>query len=86
MSLTISCSRGVSGSVRAGSPRRARSRRLQARLARHRDVQDRQVDRVREHAHDGFGAVAGLGDNVEIGLLVEHQHQTAQNDRVVVGD
>ena len=35
---------------------------------------------------DGLGAVAGLGDDLEVGLGVEHHPQPAADERVVVGE
>ena len=40
----------------------------------------------RERVLDGLVAVGGLGDDLEIGLGVEHHPQPAQDDRMVVGD
>ena len=41
---------------------------------------------VAERLLDGLVAVAGLGDDLEVGLGVEDDAQPAQDDRVVVGD
>ena len=54
--------------------------------ARHRDVEDRQVDVLGESPLDRFGSVARLPDDLEVGLLVEHPHQPAEHDGMVVGD
>ena len=35
---------------------------------------------------DGLGAVAGLGDDLEVGRCVEHEAQAVADDRVVVGE
>ena len=37
-------------------------------------------------AVDGLRSVAGLRDDLEVGLLVEHEAEPAQDDRVVVGE
>ena len=62
------------------------TRGLQSRLARHRDVEDRQMDVLGECPLDGLVAVGRLGDDLEVGLGVEHHAQSAQDDRMVVGD
>src|SRR4051794_17432310 len=58
----------------------------QAAHARHRDVEDREVDVVLERALDRLGAVAGLGDDPQVGLRVEDEPQAATHDDVVVGE
>ena len=40
----------------------------------------------RKRLLDGLVAVAGFGDHFEIGLGVQNDPQTAQDDRVIVGD
>ena len=59
---------------------------LEARPARHRDVEDREVDRGVGCALHRFGAVARLRDDLEVGLAVDHQPQPAADHGVVVGD
>jgi hypothetical protein len=44
---------------------------LQAGLAGHADVEDREVDGLVEGLFDGFGAVGGFGDDSEVRLVVE---------------
>ena len=39
-----------------------------------------------ERLLDGLVAVGRLGDDLEVGLGVEHHSQSAQDDRMVVGD
>ena len=41
---------------------------------------------VLERLLDGLVAVAGFGDDLQVGLGVEDDAQAAQDDRVVVGD
>ena len=53
---------------------------------RHRDVEDRQVDIVRQRARDRLRAVGGVGHDREVGLRVQQLAQPAPHDRVVVGD
>ena len=62
------------------------ARRLQSGLARHGDVEDREVDVARDRPVDRRVAVVRLGDHREVGLGVEHQSQSAQHDRMVVRD
>ena len=40
----------------------------------------------RKRLLDGLVAVAGFGGHFEIGLGVQNDPQTAQDDRVIVGD
>ena len=54
---------------------------LDAGHARHRDVEDREVDILGERLLDGFGAVLGLCDDLEVGLRVEHPPQAGADDR-----
>src|SRR5919201_866742 len=61
-------------------------RRLDARRLPHGHVEDCQVDVAGERLLDRLGAVLGLGDDLEVGLGVEHLLQTGADDRMVVGD
>ena len=62
------------------------ARGLQPGHPRHRDVEDREVDVVAQRALDRLGAVAGLGDDLEVGLGVEDEPQPVAHDGVVVGE
>ena len=62
------------------------ARRLQAGHARHRHVQDGQVDVVGERSLDRLGSVVDLGDDAEVGLPAEQLPQPAADDRVIVGE
>ena len=44
------------------------------------------MDVLGERLVDGFGAVGGLGDDVEVGLVVHDEPEAAPHDLVVVGD
>ena len=44
------------------------------------------MDVVCERPLDRLVAVGRLGDDLEVGLGVEHHPESAQDDRVVVGD
>ena len=69
-----------------GAPALELARRLEPGLPGHRDVEDRQVDVELERLGHRLAPVAGLADDREVGLGVEHHAQTAQDDRVVVGE
>src|SRR4029078_12317897 len=61
------------------------ARRLETGHARHRHVQHRQVDvLLRQGYLKGLGAVSGLGDELEIGGLIEHHAQPLAHDIMVV--
>jgi hypothetical protein len=60
--------------------------RLDAGHARHRHVEDDQVDVFAERLLDRLGAVFGLGDYLEIGSGVEDLLQAGADDRIIVGD
>src|SRR5581483_8021152 len=60
--------------------------RLDAGRLRHRDVEDRDVDVLAHRLLHRLGAVLGFGDDLEVGLRVEHAPQARADDRVVVGD
>ena len=62
------------------------ARRLQAGHARHRDVEDGQVDVVGERSFDRLGSVVDLGDHAEVGLSGEQLPQPVANDGVIVGE
>ena len=62
------------------------ARGLQPGHARHRDVQDGEVDVVLQAALDGLGAVADLRHDAQVGLAFEDETQAAADDRVVVGE
>ena len=62
------------------------ARGLKAGQARHRDVEHGEVDVVAQPLLDRLGAVARLGDHVEVGLGVEDHAQAAADDGVVVGE
>jgi hypothetical protein len=72
--------------VQLGPPAAQLGSCLEAGLARHADVEDREVDVALEPALDRLGAVDGLGDDLEIGLGVEDELQPLPDDRVIVGD
>ena len=44
------------------------------------------MDLARDCLLDGLVAVGRFGDDLEVGLGVEHHAQSAQDDRMVVGD
>ena len=71
---------------RSVAPRRELARGLQAGHARHRDVEHGEVDVRVQPELDGLGAVAGLGDDGQVRLALEHEPQTAAHDGVVVGE
>src|SRR5581483_9887220 len=54
--------------------------------ARHRDVEDRQVDVPLQRLVYRFGAVLGFGHDLQVRLRVEDLPQPGADDRVVVGD
>src|SRR5215216_580785 len=62
------------------------ARRLQAGLARHRDVEDHEVDIFGERPVHRLLTVRRLCDDLQIGLGVEHRPESLEHDRVVVGD
>ena len=62
------------------------ARGLEARQPGHRDVEDGQVGPLRAGHLDGLGAVARLGDDLEVRLAVEDQPHAAADEGVVVGE
>src|SRR5206468_3133042 len=72
MSLTISSSRGGSGSVELRVALRDLSRGLQPGHPRHAHVEQHEVDLVGQGPLDRLGAIRGLGDDPKVGLAVQH--------------
>ena len=70
----------------SGSQREQLRGRLQTGAARHRDVQHRQVDLQLARELDRLQPVAGLGDDLEIRLGIEHQTQASAHHHVIVGE
>ena len=51
---------------------------------RHRDVEDREVDVACSRPLDRLRPILGLGDDLDVGLGVEHGAQAAAHNGVVV--
>ena len=58
----------------------------EAGAARHVDVEDQDLGTMPADVAGGRVRVAGLGDDLDVGLPLEHQAQGAADDRVVVSE
>ncbi len=72
--------------LRGGQVRADLARRLDARHARHGDVEDAEVGALLERLLEGVDAVLGLRDDLHVGLAVDQEAHAATDDAVVVGD
>ena len=69
-----------------GGRRAGRRDGLDAALPRHDDVHQDHVGLLSPRLEDGVPGVAGLADDLDVGLGLEHLAQAAPNDGVVVDD